>query len=734
MGIRRGVRVIALTISLTLAAAAAAAPLPEDSAAQATLTVYEKTGAIQAHTFDLTDPRIYTDVPGLPGPPSLGCTGYDFGTGGCEYYDLYLSDASGVPLDIEPGAPLTGDIHITMECWDVSCNSGLPVPAPGWVGAGNNIDAVMLEYGGSTSYGISIASAEYGLCEQPFEEKTSGFAESALGPPDADITYMGCGYTEMTILLREGESPVPDSTLYHDPLLAGGDPRFGWSFRRIEWHPSANGYVTGSSLRWNDALVSGASFDPAEEPVAIFRFYHFPDSSNFIMGFTRTSPQVTDFHCDNVDAGVYVHSTGTLRPSWDVSNTLLWASSLPSAGYYDLMVEIDGSAGTVSFAIESVSSFDSPLSDFVSPIWSATESRPLPEHAYLQVNPYNDKSGVFDVWASSSGTVPPPQVDPEPLILAVEDIAPDEGGRLRIRWTASPLDSAGSAEPVTGYAVWRRIDDLPAVPARGCAEGRVMLAYPPGDWDYVSSVPACCERTYSTVIPTLADSTVRGGVHWSVFFVRALTGVPGICYDSPVDSGYSVDDIPPPTPGEFTASPADRGLVLSWEPCAAPDLSHYLLRRDAGEEETDTVVTGATSWTDTEYLHGETAWRYRLCSVDRSGNESAESVLSPSDYGGEEGEKSPEAGLVLHQNTPNPFNPVTAIAYELPRRSRVRLEIYDVSGRLVIRLVDSVQEAGARQAVWNGTSADGRAAGSGVYFCRLTAGTKTVSRKMILLK
>ena len=86
-------------------------------------------------------------------------------------------------------------------------------------------------------------------------------------------------------------------------------------------------------------------------------------------------------------------------------------------------------------------------------------------------------------------------------------------------------------------------------------------------------------------------------------------------------------------------------------------------------------------------------------------------------------------------NYPNPFNPATTITYGLAERAAVTLSIYDVSGRLVRTLVDEVQEPGrSYTVVWDGRNAFGRSVSSGIYFCRLKAGTRASTRKMVLLR
>ena len=65
---------------------------------------------------------------------------------------------------------------------------------------------------------------------------------------------------------------------------------------------------------------------------------------------------------------------------------------------------------------------------------------------------------------------------------------------------------------------------------------------------------------------------------------------------------------------------------------------------------------------------------------------------------------------------------------------RVRLAIYDSTGRLVRVLVDEEQSGGTRDVLWRGDDADGRAVTSGVYFCVLDSGGARRTQKLVLLK
>ncbi|MCX6169618.1 MAG: T9SS type A sorting domain-containing protein [Ignavibacteriales bacterium] len=83
----------------------------------------------------------------------------------------------------------------------------------------------------------------------------------------------------------------------------------------------------------------------------------------------------------------------------------------------------------------------------------------------------------------------------------------------------------------------------------------------------------------------------------------------------------------------------------------------------------------------------------------------------------------------LSQNYPNPFNPETTIKFTLPKRSKVKLEIFDTLGRVVSTLVNSDLDAGSYRYNWNASNF-----ASGVYIYRLTANDFASSKKLMLVK
>jgi predicted outer membrane repeat protein len=94
-------------------------------------------------------------------------------------------------------------------------------------------------------------------------------------------------------------------------------------------------------------------------------------------------------------------------------------------------------------------------------------------------------------------------------------------------------------------------------------------------------------------------------------------------------------------------------------------------------------------------------------------------------------------GLVasFSPNVPNPFGSQTALSYTVPEPgARVTIAIYDVGGRLVRTLIDREDAAGTYHLVWGGRSPDGRAVASGVYFCRVSIGNWSETRKMVIVR
>jgi hypothetical protein len=96
----------------------------------------------------------------------------------------------------------------------------------------------------------------------------------------------------------------------------------------------------------------------------------------------------------------------------------------------------------------------------------------------------------------------------------------------------------------------------------------------------------------------------------------------------------------------------------------------------------------------------------------------------------------PQVGnFSLNQNHPNPFNPSTTISFALTKNTpALELNIYNLKGQLVKTMFNGSLEKGNHSLVWDGRDEKGASVSSGVYFYRLSDGTDSQQRKMLLMK
>ena len=217
----------------------------------------------------------------------------------------------------------------------------------------------------------------------------------------------------------------------------------------------------------------------------------------------------------------------------------------------------------------------------------------------------------------------------------------------------------------------------------------------------------------------------RGNDVWAGGGFTTAGGIPSFQFGR-----YNPDIVPVFIQG-FTARGFENRVDLAWQIWADEEVSGYrVYRRQSGDAEFIALDAGqllpasVTSHSDTGVRPGAT-YEYRLAAVTADGAETLSRTIAA---------RVPASEFVLDQNFPNPFNPITTIRFSGPSGMPVRIDIYDASGRAVTSLFNGVSEGGAVEVQWNGRSADGTPAGSGIYFCRLTAGKQTVTRKMLLLK
>ncbi|MCK5158012.1 MAG: T9SS type A sorting domain-containing protein, partial [Candidatus Heimdallarchaeota archaeon] len=112
----------------------------------------------------------------------------------------------------------------------------------------------------------------------------------------------------------------------------------------------------------------------------------------------------------------------------------------------------------------------------------------------------------------------------------------------------------------------------------------------------------------------------------------------------------------------------------------------------------------------------------------------SEIILVPFTYTGVDAGNVIIAATKLNGNYPNPFNPVTNIAYSIRETGKVTLQVYNIKGQLVKTLVNDVRETGNYTVTWNGRDNSNKTVASGVYFYKMKAQNYNNTKKMILMK
>jgi len=345
---------------------------------------------------------------------------------------------------------------------------------------------------------------------------------------------------------------------------------------------------------------------------------------------------------------------------------------------------------------------------------------------------YDYRNGSSDIYAQRVDLLG--NLYPEPWIDAVGDIANDQGGKLEVLWKPSPLDSWGTST-VRSYTVMMGTKTSGQLGKTERTAGDGIY------WRTLGTVAADWSSGYNAVAATSADSGLLG-IPVYYFRVVANNEDSTVFWSSNVDSGYSIDNIPPVgISGGSIANPGSGTIRLSWhkDRVDADVMGYQVFRSLTSGFSLDSahryVLAIDTTFTDSSVNAGQ-RYYYRIAAEDIHGN-----LGAPTDELSGTAEvlasfvATAPREFTLSQNYPNPFNPATTIEFTIPEDGRVSLKIYDIIGREVETLVDESRKAGVyQQAVFDGTRF-----ASGVYFYRMAvAGSKgdkfVSSRKMMLVK
>ena len=188
-------------------------------------------------------------------------------------------------------------------------------------------------------------------------------------------------------------------------------------------------------------------------------------------------------------------------------------------------------------------------------------------------------------------------------------------------------------------------------------------------------------------------------------------------------------DVIPVELTSFTAEQSASGILLKWTTASELNNNGFAIERLSSNlwEEIGfvnghgtTTSTKQYSFTDNSPLSGSIFYRLKQLDFDGSFTYSNEIEVNFSSI---------VSDFVLEQNYPNPFNPSTQISWQSPVSSWQILKVYDVLGNEVATLVDEFREAGNHKVTFNSSGL-----ASGIYYYKLTSGSQSLTKKMILIR
>ena len=250
----------------------------------------------------------------------------------------------------------------------------------------------------------------------------------------------------------------------------------------------------------------------------------------------------------------------------------------------------------------------------------------------------------------------------------------------------------------------------------------------------------------STTMYRTIKLSSSGDLLWETSFnvVGNIISIPTLAVDSMTNvyiAGSSDNDYitikysqTPNAPADLNLIPLGNGKIrLNWTDNSTNETNFKIQRKtniDTNWIIKDSVPANITSWQDSGLVSG-TTYFYRVYSSNISGNSAPTNtvntiitnitgaMLTPLDFR-------------LYQNHPNPFNPVTKIKFDIPKSItpvKMKLTIFDISGKKIVTLVNQEISSGSYEAEWDGVNYS-----SGIYYYTIEAGRYTETRKMLLLK
>jgi len=219
------------------------------------------------------------------------------------------------------------------------------------------------------------------------------------------------------------------------------------------------------------------------------------------------------------------------------------------------------------------------------------------------------------------------------------------------------------------------------------------------------------------------------------------------CFVAEIDASGMV----PVELSSFTASSLDNAVVLQWvTESEAGGVGFIIERRNGANADWQQIASYLTdnslvcmnntigyaeyNYTDNT-ITANAHYFYRLSDVDIFGNVTVLDIIEIVATGVNKGSQEvlPEKFSLIGAY-PNPFNPETTIAYQLPQNEKVTLRIYNLRGELVKELVNGFKGAGYLAVVWDGKDSQNNEVNSGIYLIKMQVGNYLAVKKATLLR
>ena len=319
---------------------------------------------------------------------------------------------------------------------------------------------------------------------------------------------------------------------------------------------------------------------------------------------------------------------------------------------------------------------------------------------------------------------------PAPQPVAVADMVADH------RLTGAHVSVPGIVADLTATS-FRLTDGTASIEVRRNTYGGVSFA---GlhNGDRVTVDSPCFMEQGTHYLKPAHTSDVRSDITWCATVGPAEVTVAVGVASLPIVGRVRVDGATP-APGALAGMAAELGwgpvgsdpAASSWHWIAAG----YARDVDGADEFTASLVLDLSGRYDIAYRFAWLGGPWRYGDLDGSDNGYAPSSaghVTASSASAVDG--ATPGALTLRQNCPNPFNPATMIAFDLPASAAVTLEVFDMSGHRVASLLDAVVGAGHHEVAWRGEDAGGQAVASGLYIARLRAGGEVRQVRMMVLR